>query len=619
MKKNNIFISYRRDGGDYTAKMIHDKLIQLGYGVFYDIESMQSGDFNNHLYEVIEECNDFVVILSPGALDYVDNKEPWIIREVEYALKCEKNIIPVMLRNFEFPEQLPEEIEALRYKNGLPADLQFFGAFIKKLEKFLQSKPSILLRFKRVLPVVIAAMLIAMAIFGAVVWNYSGIFPYPRTDIEKNTTNSLLSYIEYNLQQIEQMAGYMDMAYTTCERQLAYEDADSESLKQELRKYRNMLYKMNMEEGVMTPELTSALQDSPFSAADAAALYDLKLMYQEDFLSNMYYLEYLINNEAMDKSMRKAIMDNYQSIMDEDLKALACGANVMLLPVKNESALEEFKQAFLPQLRYIPLTATSWSYDKKALESAENNCYENINKLTVEYSKLIGEENIALIEEMSQYVKLLVDQGYTVEQAEQKVDEIMAQEDRIVEKMIALQESTKKLEQTQAELDRKKEELKEKFAPADGDSGDQLWGKMLRFLNAKMYDEALACLDAYRETMRTEDENIEQYTAAAARVIRNISNTGIDYGTLIVGYEFGETDSDPRKIGDLIIAVNKKPCHNVEEYTELMGMIPDTGEYTIVVLRGSDDSNGTLEQVQLTVPVGSQRLYLRDMTEKEYD
>lgn len=619
MKKNNIFISYRRDGGEYTARMLHDKLTQLGYRVFYDIESMRSGDFNNHLYQVIEECDDFVVILSPGALDSVDNKEPWIIREVAYALKCEKNIIPVMLRNFEFPEQLPEGIEALQYKNGLPAESQFFAAFIKKLEKFLQSRPSILLRFKKLLPVVIAAMLIFVAVLGAVIWNYSGIFPYPRTDREKNITNNLLSYIEYNLLQIEQMAGYMDMAYTICEQQLAYEDADPGSLKQELRKCRNMLYKMNMEEGAMTSELKNALQDSPFSTAEAAVLYDLKLMYREEFLDNMYYLEYLINNEAMDKSMRKTIMDNYQSIMDEDLMALACGANVMLLPVKNESALEEFKQAFLPQLRYIPLTATSWSYDKKALESAENNCYENINKLTVEYSRLIGEDNMALIEEMSQYVQLLVDQGYTVEQAEQEVDEIIAQEDKIVEKMIALQESSKKLEQTQAELNQKKKELKEKFAPADGDSGDQLWGKMLRFLNAKMYDDALACLDAYRETMRTEDENIEQYTAAAARVVRNISNTGIDYGALIVGYEFGETDDDPRKIGDLIIAVNKKPCHNVEEYTELMGSIPDTGEYTIVVLRESGDGSETLEQIQLIVPVGSQRLYLRDMTEKEYD
>ena len=206
MKKKNVFISYRRDGGEHTARMLHDKLTQLGYRVFYDIESMQSGNFDDRLYKVIEECDDFLVILSPGALENTDNREPWIIREIAYALKHDKNIIPIMVRNFEFPQHMPEEIEQLRYKNGLPADTQFFAAFIKKLEEFLQSKPSKVIRFKRVMPVAIAAVLIIMSILGAAAWNNSALFPYPRTNAEKNLTRDLLYYIEINLLQIEQMA-----------------------------------------------------------------------------------------------------------------------------------------------------------------------------------------------------------------------------------------------------------------------------------------------------------------------------------------------------------------------------------------------------------------------------
>lgn len=619
MKRNNIFISYRRDGGEYTARILHDKLTQLGYKLFYDIESMQSGDFNNKLYKVIEECDDFLVILSPGALDSLDNKEPWIIREIAYALKNNKNIIPIMLRNFEFPEHMPEEIEPLRYKNGLPADSQFFGAFIKKLEEFLQSKPNKAVRYKKVMPIVIAASLIIIAVLGSVAWNNSALFPYPRTDAERNLTGNLLYYIEVNLLQIEQMAECMDEVYKICERQLDYEDVDFDNIRLELRQYRGKLYQMDMEEGVMSQELTSALQDSPFSAADVAALYNLKLMYQEEFLNDIYFVEYLISNESMDKNSRKEVMDSYRSIMDEQMKALACGANMVLLPVKNERTLEEFKQQFLPQLRYIPLTAAGWSHDKKVLESAESNCYENINKLMIEYGMIIGQENMTLIEERTRYIRLLVDQGYTFAQAEQEADEITAREGEMTEKLIALKEKTKELEQTEEELAAAKERIKEKFAPADGDSGDILWGKMLRFLNVKLYDDALACLDAYREVMRAEDENVEQYTAAAARFIRNISSTGIDYGVLIVGYEFGETDSEPRRIGDVIIAVNSKPCHTWDEYTTLREEIGDTEEYTIVVLRDSDDNSGTLEQIQLTIPAGSQRLYLHDMTEKTYN
>lgn len=619
MKKKNVFISYRRDGGEHTARMLHDKLTQLGYRVFYDIESMQSGNFDDKLYKVIEECDDFLVILSPGALESVDNREPWIIREVAHALKHDKNIIPIMVRNFEFPEYMPEEIEQLRYKNGLIADTQFFAAFIKKLEEFLHSKPNKVIRFKRVMPMAIAAVLIIMFILGAAAWNNSALFPYPRTDVEKNLTRDLLSYIELNLLQIEQMVECMNEVYATCDRQLMYGDQTPDSLKQVMRQYRSVLYQMNKEEGTISPELTSALRDSPFSVADITELYNIKLTYQEEFLNDIYYLEYLISNETMDKGTRKEVMDSYRSLMDEQMKALAYGANEVLLPVKNEEALEEFKQAFLPMLRYIPLTAADWIYDEKALESAEYNCYENINKIVVEYSVLIGEENMALFEEETQYVMFLVEQGYTVAEAEQEVDKITAQASDVSEKMIALQEKVKELEQTEEELAAAKERIKEKFAPADGDSGDILWGKMLRFLNVKLYDDALTCLDAYREVMRAEDENVEQYTAAAARFIRNISSTGIDYGVLIVGYEFGETDSEPRRIGDVIIAVNSKPCHTWDEYTTLREEIGDTEEYTIVVLRDSDDNSGTLEQIQLTIPAGSQRLYLHDMTEKTYN
>ena len=61
-KEYDIFISYRRDGGESTAKILRDKLTELGYSVFFDVESLRSGDFNKKLYSVIEECDDFLLI-----------------------------------------------------------------------------------------------------------------------------------------------------------------------------------------------------------------------------------------------------------------------------------------------------------------------------------------------------------------------------------------------------------------------------------------------------------------------------------------------------------------------------------------------------------------------------
>ena len=89
----DIFISYRRDGGEYTAKILRDHLQDAGYRTFFDVESLRSGNFNTKLYSVIDECTDFLLVLSPGALDRCKNEDDWVRREVEYALEKGKNVI----------------------------------------------------------------------------------------------------------------------------------------------------------------------------------------------------------------------------------------------------------------------------------------------------------------------------------------------------------------------------------------------------------------------------------------------------------------------------------------------------------------------------------------------
>ena len=44
--KYDIFISYRRDGGDTLSQLIYDRLTHRGYRVFLDIESLNAGKFN---------------------------------------------------------------------------------------------------------------------------------------------------------------------------------------------------------------------------------------------------------------------------------------------------------------------------------------------------------------------------------------------------------------------------------------------------------------------------------------------------------------------------------------------------------------------------------------------
>lgn len=143
MEKYQIFISYRREGGADLAGRIADQLKSLGYKVFFDVETMRSGKFNAQLFEAIDQCSDVVVVLPPRALNRCRNKEDWVRQELVYALKKEKNIIPIMMRGFKFPIFMPKDISDIKIMEGIPASNDYFDAVIQKLERLLISNKNV--------------------------------------------------------------------------------------------------------------------------------------------------------------------------------------------------------------------------------------------------------------------------------------------------------------------------------------------------------------------------------------------------------------------------------------------------------------------------------------------
>ncbi len=140
-RTGGIFISYRRDGGEGLAGRVRDTLTQRGYSVFLDVEDLSTGKFNEALFREINNRPDFIIILTPGSLDRCANANDWVRLEIAYALRQRKNIIPVIGRNFNFPDQLPQDIDGLRYLNGIPASHDFFSASVEKISKHLISRP----------------------------------------------------------------------------------------------------------------------------------------------------------------------------------------------------------------------------------------------------------------------------------------------------------------------------------------------------------------------------------------------------------------------------------------------------------------------------------------------
>lgn len=137
----DIFISYRREAFE-SASLICEKLKAAGYKVFLDLEAMRSGKFNEQLYQVIEQCKDFVLVLPENALDRCSDPKDWVRLEITHAIKHQKNIVPVLLRNFTWPKPMPEGLEGLDLYQGVSASShEYFDMAVQRMATYLKSRP----------------------------------------------------------------------------------------------------------------------------------------------------------------------------------------------------------------------------------------------------------------------------------------------------------------------------------------------------------------------------------------------------------------------------------------------------------------------------------------------
>ena len=174
MNRAKVFISYRRATGAETARLIKESLQKRGFNeedVFLDVDNLGSGPFDTGLLKRIEAATDDVVVLTPGSLDRCKDPDDWLRQEVAHAIRCKKNIVPVMARGFEFPKAgLPKEIRRLSKYNGISYSHEFFDASMDKLVSLLVGDPHANRR-RVFLPLVIVTVLSMIVL---VWWCYAG-------------------------------------------------------------------------------------------------------------------------------------------------------------------------------------------------------------------------------------------------------------------------------------------------------------------------------------------------------------------------------------------------------------------------------------------------------------
>lgn len=129
----DIFISYRRDGGFEMARLLYDRLQDMGLNVFFDLEELRSGKFNVKLFGAIDDSSNFLLVLPPNSLDRCKNEDDWLRIEIEYAISKRKNIVPLMMKGFEWPSDLPETLKGLHLYNAVQMSREYFQASIDRL------------------------------------------------------------------------------------------------------------------------------------------------------------------------------------------------------------------------------------------------------------------------------------------------------------------------------------------------------------------------------------------------------------------------------------------------------------------------------------------------------
>jgi len=135
----DVFISYRREDGASTARLIQSELRQRNIRAFLDIDDLRPGHFDDALLGQIDNASGFLLVLSPGCLERCSDPGDWLKREISHAIRRDKKIIPIMMPGFVFPEarQLPAEIRAIRIHQAVSYSHEFFNAMIEKIIRYL--------------------------------------------------------------------------------------------------------------------------------------------------------------------------------------------------------------------------------------------------------------------------------------------------------------------------------------------------------------------------------------------------------------------------------------------------------------------------------------------------
>ena len=137
-----VFISYRRKVAAFIARAIFQDLREHDYDVFMDVESIDSGQFDQIILNQIEARAHFLIVLTSGTVERCIEPGDWLRQEIEYAIDHQRNIVPLIINDFSFDgteRYLTGKLSELSHYNGVDVPHTYFDAAMERLRtRFLK-------------------------------------------------------------------------------------------------------------------------------------------------------------------------------------------------------------------------------------------------------------------------------------------------------------------------------------------------------------------------------------------------------------------------------------------------------------------------------------------------
>ena len=125
------------------APLIKLYLETKNYTVFKDTDSLPSGDFRIGLKNAIRTSKSFILVCSENSLDAcindVDVKD-FVHKEVKWAMEFGCTFVPLVMKNFKIPSELPETSDSIRFKERVQWNEECKSDTFKKILSHIGDK-----------------------------------------------------------------------------------------------------------------------------------------------------------------------------------------------------------------------------------------------------------------------------------------------------------------------------------------------------------------------------------------------------------------------------------------------------------------------------------------------